>query len=167
MRNCGCKYVGEKSNVGQVHVYTDGSVLKNPGGIGGWCAIIQADGITRTLVDALPTTTNNRAELTAVVEALSFLLNVGKDSDITIYSDSEYAVKGCNDWLSRWEKNNWKNNTVLNRDLWEKILQFKHKMEFTLVWVESHGSNELNNKADELARECARAYQRFARFRKS
>jgi ribonuclease HI len=150
-----------------IQVYTDGSVLKNPGGIGGWCAIIQIDSRKITLMDALPSTTNNRAELTAVIEALLFLRNTGRTTNITIYSDSEYVAKGCNKWLDRWIQNDWKNNTVLNRDLWEQILKLKEVMEIKLVWVKAHENNELNNEADSIARSIARDYQRTARFRKN
>jgi ribonuclease HI len=149
-----------------VEIHTDGSVLKNPGGIGGWCAVVQIDNRTINLMDALPSTTNNRAELTAVIEALKFVAHLGKTSNITIYSDSEYVVKGCNEWLARWVQIDWKQNTVKNRDLWEEILILKAQLSFTLVWVESHGDDDLNNKADSLARECAREYARTARFRK-
>src|SRR5579872_2324260 len=102
-------------------VYTDGACSGNPGP-GGWGAIVVSPGGERhELSGFAPTTTNNRMELTAVLEGLS---GVPNHADVRLVSDSEYVVKGACTWLDGWKRRGWKTSTkseVLNRDLWECI----------------------------------------------
>ena len=136
----------------KITIYTDGACSGNPG-IGGWGAILLYQERRKEIYGGDKYTTNNKMELTAVIEALSVLKK--ENCDIEIYTDSQYVKKGITEWLFGWKKNNWKNSKkqeVLNRDLWEKldILTSKHKIEW--FWVKGHNNDELNERADELAR---------------
>lgn len=136
----------------KITIYTDGACSGNPG-IGGWGAILLYQEHKKEIYGGDKYTTNNKMELTAVIEALSTLKR--ENCDIEIYTDSQYVKKGITEWLFGWKKNNWKNSKkqeVLNRDLWEKldILTSKHNIEW--FWVKGHNNNELNERADELAR---------------
>lgn len=136
----------------KITIYTDGACSGNPG-IGGWGAILLYQEHRKEIYGGDKYTTNNKMELTAVIEALSTLKR--ENCDIEIYTDSQYVKKGITEWLFGWKKNNWKNSKkqeVLNRDLWEKldILTSKHNIEW--FWVKGHNDNELNERADELAR---------------
>ena len=136
----------------KITIYTDGACSGNPG-IGGWGAILLYQEHKKEIYGGDKYTTNNKMELTAVIEALSTLKR--ENCDIEIYTDSQYVKKGITEWLFSWKKNNWKNSKkqeVLNRDLWEKldILTSKHNIEW--FWVKGHNDNELNERADELAR---------------
>ena len=136
----------------KITIYTDGACSGNPG-IGGWGAILLYQEHKKEIYGGDKYTTNNKMELTAVIEALSTLKR--ENCDIEIYTDSQYVKKGITEWLFGWKKNNWKNSKkqeVLNRDLWEKldILTSKHNIEW--FWVKGHNDNELNERADELAR---------------
>ena len=136
----------------KITIYTDGACSGNPG-IGGWGAILLYQERRKEIYGGDKYTTNNKMELTAVIEALSVLKK--ENCDIEIYTDSQYVKKGITEWFFNWKKNNWKNSKkqeVLNRDLWEKldILTSKHNIEW--FWVRGHNDNELNERADELAR---------------
>ena len=136
----------------KITIYTDGACSGNPG-VGGWGAILLYQEHKKEIYGGDKYTTNNKMELTAVIEALSVLKK--ENCDIEIYTDSQYVKKGITEWLFGWKKNNWKNSKkqeVLNRDLWEKldILTSKHNIEW--FWVKGHNNNELNERADELAR---------------
>ena len=136
----------------KITIYTDGACSGNPG-VGGWGAILLYQEHKKEIYGGDKYTTNNKMELTAVIEALSALKK--ENCDIEIYTDSQYVKKGITEWLFGWKKNNWKNSKkqeVLNRDLWEKldILTSKHKIEW--FWVKGHNNDELNERADELAR---------------
>ena len=136
----------------KITIYTDGACSGNPG-VGGWGAILLYQEHRKEIYGGDKYTTNNKMELMAVIEALSALKK--ENCDIEIYTDSQYVKKGITEWLFGWKKNNWKNSKkqeVLNRDLWEKldILTSKHNIEW--FWVKGHNNNELNERADELAR---------------
>ena len=136
-------------------IYTDGSCLKNPGGAGGWAAIVTDThtGEIKELTGGEKATTNNRMELSAALFALS---SIKKPSTITLVTDSEYLKNAfTKNWLKNWQKRNWKTATgadVKNRDLWEK-LSFevnRHKIYFS--WVKGHAGNPQNERCDFLAK---------------
>lgn len=123
----------------QVNIYTDGACSgnQNENNIGGWGAVLEYAGREKELFGGEQNTTNNRMELTALVEALSVLKEEGLH--LKIYSDSSYLIN-CfkNEWFVSWQKNGWKNSKkqpVENQDLWEKLLALlePHKKEFYLV----------------------------------
>lgn len=135
----------------RITIYTDGACSGNPG-VGGWGAILMYKDNKKELYGGNLYTTNNRMELTAVIEALKSLK---RECEIDLYTDSKYVKDGITEWLYNWKKNNWKNSQkkdVLNKELWQEldILQSKHKINW--YWVKGHADSELNNRADELAR---------------
>jgi ribonuclease HI len=129
-------------------VYTDGSCIKNPG-VGAWAFIIvENDTIVKESCGYNANTTNNRMELTAVIEALKY----GNQKIEILYSDSEYVVKGITDWLPNWIIKDFKN--VKNSDLWKSlcVLLFPG---FGIEHVRAHRDNKWNNYVDNLARSTA------------
>ena len=134
-----------------VRIYTDGACSGNPG-VGGWAAILIYNNVEKEIFGAVRDTTNNRMELTAVIEALKVLK---EKCLVTIYSDSAYVVNAINNkWLESWEKNNWRTsnkNSVANEDLWKKLIILLRKHPSTFVKVKGHSDNEYNNRCDKLA----------------
>lgn len=136
-------------------VYTDGSCDKNPGGNGGYAAVIIKDGIPFTISGYAPETTNQRMELTAAMEAIRIC---DKNSDIDIYTDSAYMFNTfTSGWIKTWMKNNWvnsKGDPVANKDLMEGIMKLIYERNGTVTFfkVKAHADNMLNNKCDELAK---------------
>ncbi len=133
-----------------VQIYTDGACRGNPG-IGGWGASLNYNGKRKEIYGGEPETTNNRMEMTAVIEALKALK---EPSYLTINSDSKYVLNGINEWLPNWKKRNWKTASrkpVKNVDLWQALdaLTQAHTIEW--VWVKGHSGNPGNERADELA----------------
>lgn len=125
-------------------IYTDGSCHGNPGK-GGWALYCPETGVENW--GAEMKTTNNRMELTAIMQAL-MVPGVTK-----IITDSDYCHKGCTKWINGWVKKGWKTasgTAVKNDDLWKKILELDPtRVEFQ--WVKAHASNEHNNHVDQLA----------------
>ncbi|MBR3623822.1 MAG: ribonuclease HI [Selenomonadaceae bacterium] len=136
-------------------IYTDGSCLKNPGGAGGWAAIVtdKQTGEVIELSGGESITTNNRMELSAALFALSSIKN---PSTITLVTDSEYLKNAfTKNWLKNWQKRNWKTATgtdVKNRDLWEKLLTEVNRHKIYFNWVKGHAGNPQNERCDFLAK---------------
>ncbi|HEX6513768.1 MAG TPA: ribonuclease HI [Chloroflexota bacterium] len=139
-------------------VYSDGACSGNPGP-GGWGAIvILPDERRQELSGFEPRTTNNRMELTGALQGLS---SVPNDADVTIYSDSEYVIKGACTWLDGWKRRGWKTagkTEVLNRDLWECIDAERARLHVSWEWVRGHNGHVLNERADSLARKAIVAH---------
>ncbi len=134
-----------------VTLYTDGACSGNPGP-GGWGAILEYNGTQKELSGAEENTTNNRMELTAVIEGLKAL----KESCVVeLYSDSKYVIDGLSKgWAVSWQKNGWRKadkKPALNSDLWQQLLQLVSKNELHYHWVKGHAENPMNNRCDELA----------------
>lgn len=136
----------------RVEIYTDGACSGNPGA-GGWGALLRWKDVEKELSGAEKDTTNNRMEMTAVIEALQALK---RPCNITLYTDSKYVMNGINEWLPNWKKNNWKTankkTAVKNVDLWQKLDELIAQHEIRWVWVKGHNGNEDNERVDELAR---------------
>ncbi len=135
----------------QVELYTDGACSGNPGP-GGWGAILIYKGTEKELSGGEKSTTNNRMELTAVIEGLSAL----KESCIVeLYSDSKYVIDGLSKgWAASWRAKGWKKadkKPALNPDLWEELLNLTQKHQMRYHWVKGHAENPYNNRCDELA----------------
>lgn len=136
-----------------VTIYTDGACSGNPGA-GGWGAILMCNGTSKEISGSEPNTTNNRMELKAVIQALKMLK---KASNVKIYSDSAYVVNAFKQrWIDNWQVKGWRTSNkkpVLNKDLWEDLIQLMsiHKVEY--IKVKGHADNKYNNRCDELARE--------------
>ena len=136
----------------KVTVYTDGACSGNPGP-GGWGSIIIRDNKETEMSGFEPNTTNNRMELTGVIQGLTAL---GETTlPVTIYTDSQYVVNAINQhWIDNWQIKGWINASkkpVANRDLWERIIELNLKYKPTYVWVKGHSTNEYNNRCDALA----------------
>ena len=132
-------------------MYTDGACKGNPGR-GGWGVLLRYKGIEKVLYGGEVHTTNNRMELTAVIQGLLALKRPG--CDVTVISDSKYVLTGITEWLPNWKKRNWKTTAkkpVLNEDLWRKLdeLAVQHKIKW--LWVKGHSGHRENEMADELA----------------
>ena len=135
-----------------VVIYTDGACAGNPGP-GGWAAIIKYDGSKEELHGGEKYTTNNRMEMTAVIEALKHLGD--GDYEVDLCSDSSYIINGLSKgWAKKWSENNWiKADTrpVKNPDLWKELLELTSKFKMHYHWVKGHADNHYNNRCDELA----------------
>ena len=133
-----------------VQIFTDGACIGNPGP-GGWGALLRFGGEEKTLFGGEQDTTNNRMELTAVIEALGALK---RPCDVTLTSDSTYVLKGIQEWMPNWKKRGWKTASkkpVKNVDLWKKldVLIVEHKIDWQ--WVKGHSGHPENELADQLA----------------
>lgn len=135
-----------------VDIYTDGACSNNPGK-GGWAAILIYKGTEKIISGGYPSTTNNRMELFAIINAL---LQLKESCDVTIYSDSAYSIDPLNKgWLTKWQNNNWRTSNkepVKNVDLWKALLIELDKHKVSFVKVKGHSDNEYNNRCDELAK---------------
>lgn len=134
-----------------VEIYTDGACSGNPGP-GGWGAILRYKETEKELSGGAADTTNNRMELTAVIEALALL----KESCVVeLYSDSKYVIDGLSKgWAKGWQKRGWiksDKKPALNPDLWERLLALTDRHEMHYHWVKGHAENEKNNRCDQMA----------------
>jgi ribonuclease HI len=139
--------------VKEITIYTDGACFGNPGP-GGWGAVLIYGTRIKEISGGEENTTNQRMELTAVVEALRALKVKGWD--VVVYSDSAYIVNAFGqDWIGRWQKNGWKNSKkedVANQDLWKTLLALMSKNRVRLKKVKGHSGDKWNERCDELAR---------------
>ena len=134
-----------------VTIYTDGACSGNPGP-GGWGAILCCMGSEKSLSGGERMTTNNRMELTAVIEALGALK---EPCEVELYSDSKYVIDALQKgWAVSWKKKGWiksDKKPALNPDLWEKLLALNDRHELHCHWVKGHAQNLYNNRCDALA----------------
>ena len=141
-----------------VDIYTDGACRFNPGP-GGWGCILVYNGVEKELCGGERETTNNRMELTAVIEGLRAL----KEScDVTLYSDSKYLVDAfLQGWVYSWKKAGWRRgrDELKNPDLWERIYSLTQKHEVTFVWVKGHDGHDYNERCDLLATSFADSFE--------
>ena len=139
-----------KRDAGTCHIYTDGACKGNPGP-GGWGAVLEYDGREREIYGGEPLTTNNRMELTAVIEALTSLTRPCK---VVVHTDSQYVQKGITEWIRGWKARGWRTASrepVKNADLWKKLDEAIAEHEIKWVWVRGHSGHEGNERADQLA----------------
>ena len=135
----------------EVTIYTDGACSGNPGP-GGWAGILIYGGHERVITGAARETTNNRMELTAIVESLRVL----KGACIAnVHTDSAYVANAFNEgWVDRWLTGGWKTankKPVKNRDLWEQLLALMRTHDVRFRKVKGHADDALNNRVDGLA----------------
>lgn len=134
-----------------VEIFTDGACSGNPGP-GGWGAILRYGDKEKELSGGEKETTNNRMELTAVIEALSALK---EPCQVRLVTDSKYVADGITKgWAESWRKNNWRKadkKPALNPDLWEKLLDLIKTHEVTIDWVKGHAGHPENERCDQLA----------------
>lgn len=134
----------------KVELYTDGACKGNPG-VGGWGALLRYGVHEKELFGGEAHTTNNRMELTAVIEGLRALK---KRSRVEIYTDSKYVQQGVTEWLQNWKARGWKTaskSSVKNDDLWKSLDTLLGSHELSWHWVKGHAGHVDNERADELA----------------
>ncbi|MBE6443471.1 MAG: ribonuclease HI [Alphaproteobacteria bacterium] len=140
-----------------VEIFTDGACSGNPGA-GGWGAILRYGAVEKELSGGEDATTNNRMELTAVIEAL---LALKKSCNVILYTDSRYVMDGVNQWLPNWKQNGWKTankkTPVKNIDLWQNLDSLLEKHKIKWVWVKGHNGHPENERVDKLARDQAKS----------
>ena len=134
-----------------VELFTDGACSGNPGP-GGWGCVLRFGGVSKELSGGEAQTTNNRMELTALIEGLSALKYRCR---VTVTSDSKYVIDAIqNGWAKKWRANGWmrnKKDKALNPDLWETLLNLLDRHEAEFVWVKGHAGHPENERCDELA----------------
>ena len=142
-----------------VTIYTDGACKGNPGP-GGWGAWLHSNGHDKELCGGEANTTNNRMELTAVIEALASLK---RSCEVALYTDSEYVRKGITEWIHGWKQRGWKTadrKPVKNAELWQRLeaLAALHRIDWH--WVKGHAGDPGNERADALANRGCAAHSR-------
>lgn len=133
-----------------LEIYTDGACRGNPGP-GGWGVLIREGGEERALSGGEADTTNNRMELMAAIMALQAL---PAGSGGTLYTDSEYVMKGLNEWLPSWKARGWRTaakKPVKNQDLWQALDEANARHRIRWQWVRGHAGNDGNERVDRLA----------------
>jgi ribonuclease HI len=144
-------------------VYTDGGCSGNPGP-GGWGYVIVegeskvGSGEERIGSGGEKVTTNNRMELTAVIEALSLILAspAWAERPVSVYTDSQYVQKGISQWIAGWKRNGWRTASkepVKNQDLWVRLDELAGKLRPRWVWVKGHAGIHYNEICDRLTQE--------------
>ena len=134
-----------------VDIFTDGACSGNPGP-GGWGAILRYKDTDKCISGGEAETTNNRMELSAVIEAMKLLK---EPCEVTLWTDSKYVADGLGKgWAAGWKKNGWRKadkKPALNPDLWDELLSLYDKHDVTIQWIKGHASHPENEKCDRMA----------------
>ena len=147
-------------------IFTDGGCSGNPGP-GGWAYILiietfSGDKILAEQWGAEKNTTNNRMELTAVIEALRAVKAKRNDPEneiprkTAVYTDSQYVQKGISEWIINWKRNSWRTSDkkpVKNQDLWMELDALAGEFPVNWNWVRGHSGIEYNERCDRLTQE--------------
>lgn len=142
----------------KVEIFTDGACSGNPG-VGGFGAILRCGSNEKEISGAEGNTTNNRMEMTGAIRALESLT---RPCEVVVVTDSQYLVKGMTEWISGWRRKGWVNSkkeAVLNRDLWERLLELSATHRITWAWIRGHNGHTENERCDELARRAIQEYR--------
>lgn len=143
----------------RVTLYTDGACSGNPG-VGGWGAVLMFNGREKRICGAEGSTTNNRMEITAVIEGLKCLK---EPCEVDIYSDSAYTVNAFEKkWIYEWQRCGWKkgdNKPLLNADLWAELYSLSRTHRLNFIKVKGHADNEYNNVCDKLATDAVKSFK--------
>ncbi len=135
----------------RVKIWTDGACSGNPGP-GGWGAILQFNGVEKEFCGGEATTTNNRMELMAAISALEALT---RPCAVDLHTDSQYVRQGVTSWMHNWKRNGWRTadrKPVKNDDLWKRLDEAAARHQVEWFWVRGHAGDEMNERADALAR---------------
>lgn len=135
-----------------VELFTDGACSGNPGP-GGWAYLLRHPKTGKSVErnGGERQTTNNRMELTAVIEGLGALT---RPSIVELYSDSQYVLKGLDEWMAGWKRRGWRTASkapVKNVDLWQRLDELKNGHEIRFHWVRGHDGHPENERVDALA----------------
>lgn len=134
-----------------VDIFTDGACTANPGGPGGWGAVLRYNGREKEIHGSDPSTTNNRMELMAAIQALEGLT---RPSVVHLHTDSQYLRRGITEWLPVWKLNGWKTSArkpVKNVDLWMRLDAAAQRHDVQWYWIKGHAGHPENERADALA----------------
>ena len=135
----------------KVEIWTDGACSGNPGP-GGWGAILTFNGFEKELSGGEANTTNNRMELMGAISALEALT---RPCNVALHTDSQYVKNGVTSWIHGWKKNGWRTadkKPVKNAELWQRLDAARERHEVHWKWVKGHAGDEMNERADALAR---------------
>ncbi len=143
----------------QVQIFTDGACSGNPGP-GGWGTLLRFGTHEKELSGGERKTTNNRMELTAVIEGLSALK---EPCAVILTTDSRYVADSITKrWVYSWRSKDWvraKGEEVPNKDLWLRLLPLLDRHRVEIVWVRGHAGHMENERCDTLAREAIAKYR--------
>ncbi|MCB1772087.1 MAG: ribonuclease HI [Gammaproteobacteria bacterium] len=134
----------------EVQLFTDGACRGNPGP-GGWGVVMRYGEREKELFGGEPDTTNNRMELTAVIEGLAALK---RPCAVAVTTDSQYVKNGITQWIHNWKRNGWKTaarKPVKNDDLWRQLDEAVARHRVSWHWVKGHAGHRENERADALA----------------
>ncbi len=140
-----------KTSAKRVEIFTDGACSGNPGP-GGWGAVLRYDSVEKELSGGEKSTTNNRMEMMAAIQALEALK---RSSAVDLHTDSTYLRDGITKWIHGWKRNGWKTaakKPVKNVDLWQRLEQALERHDVAWHWVRGHAGHPENERADALAR---------------
>ena len=135
----------------QVVIHTDGACSGNPGP-GGWGAVLHYGENEKELWGGELSTTNNRMELMAAIQALEALK---RPCRVELHTDSKYVQQGIREWIHAWKARGWKTadkKPVKNEDLWRRLDEARARHDVQWHWIKGHAGHEFNERADELAR---------------
>lgn len=142
-----------------VELFTDGACSGNPGK-GGWGAILRYEGHEKELCGGELETTNNRMELTAVIEGLRALKQPCR---VLLCTDSKYVADGVlKGWADGWQKRGWRKadgKPALNPDLWEQLLELLGQHDVEITWIKGHNGHPENERCDRLAVEQTKMFK--------
>ncbi len=138
----------------EITAYSDGGCSGNPGP-GGWAYVLLIDGVQKTCSGGDENTTNNRMELTAVINGLKDVAGhpVWREARILFHTDSQYVQKGITEWIKNWEKNGWRTkakNPVKNQPLWRELKTLADQLSVEWRWVRGHSGDPLNELCDSM-----------------
>ncbi|MES2698756.1 MAG: ribonuclease HI [Pseudomonadota bacterium] len=140
----------------RVEVFTDGACKGNPGP-GGWGVLLRMGPHEKELSGGEPMTTNNRMEMTAVLKAMSALI---EPCEVIVHTDSRYVIDGMTKWIAGWKKRGWVNASkqpVKNADLWHDLIAATARHKVSWQWVKGHDGHVENERVDRLASAAADA----------
>ena len=138
----------------KVDVFTDGACKGNPGP-GGWGVLLRMGKHEKEMSGSDPDTTNNRMEMTAVINALNALIEPCR---VAVHTDSRYVIDGMTKWIEGWKKKGWVNASkqpVRNTDLWHDLIEAAQRHEIEWQWVKGHSGHDENDRVDKLASDAA------------
>jgi ribonuclease HI len=147
-----------------IKIYTDGGCSGNPGP-GGWAFVIirqtfQGEEIIAQEKGSEKDTTNNKMELTAVIEALRALKNLSVPRNAVVYTDSQYVQKGISEWIHTWKRNSWRTSDkkpVKNKKLWVELDALACEFKINWEWVRGHAGNKYNEICDQMTQDAIAA----------
>ena len=138
----------------KIDIFTDGGCSGNPGP-GGWAFVALSDGKVLSYSSGGDAqTTNNKMELTAVINALKTCQSLGV-KNVSISTDSQYVKNGITAWIFNWKRNGWKTaskDPVKNKELWIELDALRNNFEINWVWVKGHAGIEYNEMCDSLVK---------------